>query len=477
MSRPDVVSPCEFFQHLVWLDGRPLLETIEPYRREILTAALYSFESSGRPKYNLVLCGRGKKNWKSSDLILAAFYRFFVWRSVAGNDIYLLANDEGQAADDLSLAKKLITANPVLSREVDARAKTVERLDGRGKLQILPAGDVAGTHGKTYLMAGFDEIHSYRDWSLLEAMAPDPTRIDALTWITTYDTSMQARGVPLYDLRRIGKAGTDPRMFYSWYSGEDCTDRAFAGLEPELRANPSLSSWPEGREYLEQQRGRLPTTQYRRLHLNLGATPGAYFDAMAVLGAIKSGRRRLTPREGVGYAAFVDMSGGSSDDAVLGIAHREEDDRATLDCLIDQGRPAPFNPRAAVKRFAATLEEYGLYQVVGDRYAGETFRADFAEHGIHYQVSPLTKSEIYEAFEPMLNAGEVELLDHDRMQTQFLGLVTRGARIDHLPGEHDDFANAAAGALWAVGGRRGLLGRRLIEQAMTDDVELLDASG
>ena len=130
-----------------------------------------------------------------------------------------------------------------------------------------------------------------------------------------------------------------------------------------------------------------------------------------------------------------------------------------------------------MKRFAATLEEYGLYQVVGDRYAGETFRADFAEHGIHYQVSPLTKSEIYEAFEPMLNAGEVELLDHDRMQTQFLGLVTRGARIDHLPGEHDDFANAAAGALWAVGGRRGLLGRRLIEQAMTDDVELLDASG
>ena len=92
-------------------------------------------------------------------------------------------------------------------------------------------------------------------------------------------------------------------------------------------------------------------------------------------------------------------------------------------------------------------------------------------------MSPLTKSEIYEAFEPMLNAGEVELLDHDRMQTQFLGLVTRGARIDHLPGEHDDFANAAAGALWAVGGRRGLLGRRLIEQAMTDDVELLDASG
>ncbi len=33
------------------------------------------------------------------------------------------------------------------------------------------------------------------------------------------------------------------------------------------------------------------------------------------------------------YAAFVDMSGGSNDDAVLGIAHRDADGCAVLDCL------------------------------------------------------------------------------------------------------------------------------------------------
>src|SRR5262245_60148099 len=103
-----IPSPAQFFAHLLWLDGRPLLDTIEPYRRKIMDDALYTFDADGCPRYNLILTGRAKKNFKTTDLILAAFYRFFVWLSASGNDCFLLANDEGQAADDLKLAKKLI---------------------------------------------------------------------------------------------------------------------------------------------------------------------------------------------------------------------------------------------------------------------------------------------------------------------------------------------------------------------------------
>ena len=45
----------------------------------------------------------------------------------------------------------------------------------------------------------------------------------------------------------------------------------------------------------------------------------------------------------------------------------------------------------------------------GDAYAGLTFRQDFEDLGITYEVSSLTKSDLYEEFEPRLNAGEVEL--------------------------------------------------------------------
>ena len=51
-----------------------------------------------------------------------------------------------------------------------------------------------------------------------------------------------------------------------------------------------------------------------------------------------------------------------------------------------------------------------------------------------------------------MNSRQVELLDHPRMVAQFLGLDRRTGRygrdnIDHAPGQHDDLANAAAGAL------------------------------
>jgi hypothetical protein len=442
--------PLDFFAKLRWLDGRPLLDTIEPYRRAIFETVLYTFDGT-RPRYNLAICGRAKKNWKTSDLILAALYRLLVWPSPHGNDCFVLANDEGQAADDLDLAKKLVAANPIIAREVDLRAKEIIRRDGRGRMQILPARDIAGAHGKTYLFIGFDEIHAYRSHDLFEALAPDPTRRDALTWITSYAGIRHAPGIPLYDLMHAGRRGDDPRMFFSWYGADFTTDLDFAESTPEQRANPSMASWGND-GYLEQQRRRLPTHKFRRLHLNLpGAPDGAAFSADAVMSAIVSGRKHLDYELGSAYVGFVDMSGGSSDDAVLAIAHYDVAiKRSVLDLLVAQTGKPPFNPRTAVRKFAALLKTYGLSRVHGDGYAGQTFRADFGEHGIAYEVAMLPKTGIYDALEPKLNAGEVELIDITELQEQLLTLVVRNGKIDHQPGDHDDYANAAAGALWMV---------------------------
>ncbi len=88
--------------------------------------------------------------------------------------------------------------------------------------------------------------------------------------------------------------------------------------------------------------------------------------------------------------------------------------------------------------------------MTGDRYAGNTFVSDFESHGVAYQVSELTTSQLYEALEPRLNAGELVLLDNPIVEAQLLGLVWRASRIDHPSGEHDDFANAVAGVIHAV---------------------------
>ena len=440
--------PIDFLGTLQWLNGKPLLETVEPYRRRIFEDVLWSFEPDGTPRYSLALLGRAKKNWKTADLSLAALYRFLAWPSPQGNDCFILANDEDQAGDDLALTKKLIATNAPLAGAVKVYEKEIARKDGAGVLKILPARDAAGAHGKTFIFCGFDEIHGYRNHDLFEALAPDPTRPDALVWITSYAGIRHAPGIPLYDLMQAGKRGDDHRMYFSWYGGDFTTDTAAIELPPEQRANPSMESWGNT-GYLDQQRKRLPAHKFRRLHLNLpGAPDGAALSGEHVMAAVVTGRKRLHRDPKHRYVAFVDMSGGSSDDACLAIAHHDaERNVRVLDVLESQAGAPPFNPRHAVKKFAAILQEFGLSQVTGDAYAGETFRQDFQEHNIRVVAVGQPKSELYEAAEPLFTAGEIELLDIGKLQDQLLTLVWRGTKIDHPPGDHDDFANAAAGAL------------------------------
>ena len=94
------------------------------------------------------------------------------------------------------------------------------------------------------------------------------------------------------------------------------------------------------------------------------------------------------------------------------------------------------------------IKEYGLRSVTSDAYASESFRIDFQGNGISYCVSKLSKSEIYEEIEPLLNGGRIVLLDNANLESQLLGLVWRASKIDHVSGEHDDIANGAAGALY-----------------------------
>jgi hypothetical protein len=161
------------------------------------------------------------------------------------------------------------------------------------------------------------------------------------------------------------------------------------------------------------------------------------------------GRYSLPYRSGIIYFAFVDVSGGSSDDAVLCIGHLEGR-RIVIDLLEKQAGSPPFNPRHAVLKFAALLKAYHIREVWGDLFAGPTFPSDYLEASISYRSPVPSKTEQYELFEPVLNAGEIELLDHGKMQEQALCLVVRGSRIDAEKNGHDDYINAVAGLTWLI---------------------------
>jgi hypothetical protein len=245
---------------------------------------------------------------------------------------------------------------------------------------------------------------------------------------------------------------SDPRMFFSYYASDKTNDPSFQDAPPELRANPSMASW-QNKNYLEQQKLRTPSHVYRRLHLNLpGAPEGAAFSAEKVMDSVERGTKARLRESGVEYRGFVDMSGGSNDDACLAVAHKDANGRAVLDLITNQGQPVPFDPIKAVARFAQILKEWSLSSVTGDAYAGLTFVGAFSAQGIAYAVSELSRHEIYQACEAPLNAGKLVFLDESKLESELLGLIWRGGRIDHGSGaaDHDDWSNSACGALRLV---------------------------
>lgn len=153
---------------------------------------------------------------------------------------------------------------------------------------------------------------------------------------------------------------------------------------------------------------------------------------------------------GVTHFAFVDPAGGSGTDSMtLAIGHREGD-LAVLDAVRE--RKPPFSPESVVGEFAETLKAYGVTRITGDRYASEWPREQFRKHGIAYDTSEKTRSELYRDMLPVLNSGKADLLDSDRLVAQIVSLerrVSRGGKeiIDAPPGGHEDVCNAVAGVI------------------------------
>jgi hypothetical protein len=160
-------------------------------------------------------------------------------------------------------------------------------------------------------------------------------------------------------------------------------------------------------------------------------------------------RFELPPIPGNYYSAFTDPSGGSKDSFTLAIGHLEKGVRI-LDAIRE--KKPPFSPDETVKDFADLLKRYRVSTVKGDRYAGEWPRERFRKHRIQYETSEKVKSDLYRDMLPLLNSGEIELLDHRKMINQLVNLERRTARsgkdsIDHGPGQHDDLINVVAGVL------------------------------
>jgi hypothetical protein len=244
----------------------------------------------------------------------------------------------------------------------------------------------------------------------------------------------------------LGESGVLYETYKRYYGEDDA--RCLVWRAPSLMMNPTLSA-----EEIAAEIAKDPVKKGAEYNATFIPNGEGWLPREVIAGAIVRGRWELAPAKWR-YLGFTDPSGGVSDSYTLTIAHNENG-RAVVDC-VREVKP-PFSAEQVTAEFAATLQSYGLNSVRGDRYGGVWVQEAFRKHGIRYEVSEKTASDLYKEAIPLFTSGRVELVDIARLEDQLVSLERRVSwsgrdQVSHPIGGHDDVANAVCGALVMTAG-------------------------
>jgi hypothetical protein len=179
--------------------------------------------------------------------------------------------------------------------------------------------------------------------------------------------------------------------------------------------------------------------------------------------AVVDGRHELAPAPGVRYQAAADPMGGGPDAFTLAIVHVDlRDGRPVMVQDLMRSWRSPRGEKLDLDQVldeqAAVLARYGLFRLIGDRYAGEWPVQAYRKRSVLYEPAAHDKSAAYIEFEPWMKTGSIELLDHVDLVHE-AGLLEKRLKpggkkptIDHPKGSHDDHPNAVALAVAALAG-------------------------
>lgn len=352
--------------------------------------------------------------------------------------ILLLAADRRQARIALRYVRSLICDHPELKRLVVS--ETQESIELRNRV-IIEVTTASFRTIRGYSIAGLiaDEIAYWFDGEasanpaeeILAAARPAMATMgpDALLLKMS---SPHARRGPLWEDRRRF-FGKDDAPVLVWQA-------------PTKVMNPSVPQRVIDEAYEQD-----PARAAAEYGAEFRSDVETYVSREVVDAAVVPGRFELPYVSGPHRVAFCDPAGGSGGDSFTLAISSRRGDVAILEAVRER-RP-PFSPDAVISDFSALLKSYHITKVTGDRWGGEFPREAFRKHGISYEVSEKSKSEIYGELLPVLNSGRVELLDLPRANSQLCALEVRTARggktsIDHPPGgAHDDIINSIAGSV------------------------------
>ena len=396
----------------------------------------------GSKETYLIIGRRGGKSFISAlvTCFIACFIDFSPFVTVGETlAVMCLAKDKDQARIVFRYVKAILNHIPALKGMiVDQRADEIELTTG--VTIMVKASDFGGVRGPTIACVVADEIAFWPsqganpDDEVLSAIRPAMATIPDAK-LLCISTGYAQTGA-LYDAHK------------EHYGKDD--DEVLVWQADTASMNPTISQ-----AYIDKEIEKDPEAARAEWLGLFREDVSAAFPLEVIEACAMPERMELpySPHVG-GYFGFLDPSGGRHDSFTLAIGHQNYGtDKIVLDLI--RATRSPFDPSEVVKDYSQVLKAYGLSKAVGDNYGGEWPKAEFAKHGITYELCEKPKSDLYLASIPVFTSKRLELLDIEKLKTEFRRLERRRGRsgkdtIDHPPRGSDDIANAVAGAIWVV---------------------------
>jgi hypothetical protein len=391
----------------------------------------------------VLLCGRraGKSKFLSAFAVWVALFAHD-WRAVLSlgerGVVLLLAVDKKQAAVLSRYAAGICTGELIAPEVVRQTAEEIEFANGA--VIEIGTNDHRTVRSRTCLAVIGDEACLWAsdgesqssDEEVVAAAEPSMATVPGGGWLLLSSSPYRPKGLMHKLWREL------------W--GQPNARGALCWVAPSRVMNPSL---PEA--FVRRKLAEDPLRARSEYLAEWRSTDADFVPADVIEACTDWTVRERALEEGRWAVGFVDMAGGTGlDSAALGLAHREGD-TFVLDVLRER-RPR-FVPAQVIAEYAELLIRYGVHRVTGDRWASGFVADEFGRHGITFEPSALSKSEIYLATLPLLLSGRARLVDNERLRQQLAGLerrVHQGGResVDHgRASGHDDLSNAAMGAV------------------------------
>ncbi len=354
--------------------------------------------------------------------------------------VMIIASNRAQARVVFRYISSFFAEIPKL-KEMLEKPPTVNAIDLKNRVTIeIHTANFRSIRGYTIGAVLMDEIAFWRDDT---SANPDEEIIAALRpGMSTIPNSMLLGLSSPYARRGV--------LYKTWkeYYGEE--DPETLVWQADTRTmNPTIPQ-----KWIDRQYRKDPANAAAEYGAQFRADIEALFTEELIEACTMNGVRSLDPLPHTSYIGFTDPSGGGNDSFTLAVAHLDKGRmKVVLDRVLEE--VPPFSPDEVVKRFTDVLKHYGISRVIGDRYAGEWPRERFRAHGIAYEVSEQTRSELYLNMLSAMNSNQMEMLDNSTLRTQLMMLDRHTSklgkdRVDHPLGAHDDVANAVAGAMVQV---------------------------